>query len=137
MLHYRTAVPRNISAVPSLADTLTVSGGFPCPLPEEEQGRVPAHLEQLADRARGYVAAASSVNTRKAYASDWKHYARLVPPFQSLSPSPQPQIVGLYITACASGTIERGAKTNDLALATRNTKHFEGFGVELFDPWAC
>ncbi|OZA00162.1 MAG: hypothetical protein B7X99_05240, partial [Rhizobiales bacterium 17-65-6] len=29
---------------------------------------LPAHLERLADRARDYVAAASSANTRRAYA---------------------------------------------------------------------
>jgi len=32
--------------------------------------RLPAHLQGLTDRARGYVEAASSQNTRKAYASD-------------------------------------------------------------------
>ena len=41
--------------------------------------RLPAHLEQLADRARDYVEAASSANTRRAYAADWKHFSRLVP----------------------------------------------------------
>lgn len=35
----------------------------------------PAHLASLADRARGYVEAASSANTRKAYASDSKHFS--------------------------------------------------------------
>jgi len=36
---------------------------------------LPAYLAQLAGRARGYVEAASSANTRLAYASDWKHFA--------------------------------------------------------------
>lgn len=36
---------------------------------------LPIHLEGLADRARGYVEAAKSANTRRAYASDWKHFA--------------------------------------------------------------
>ena len=40
-----------------------------------EQPHVPGHLEHLADRARGYVEAASSANTRRAYASDWKQFA--------------------------------------------------------------
>jgi hypothetical protein len=46
-----------------------------------------AHLVSLADRARTYVEAASSANTRKAYASDWKHFSAwcrrsgLTPPF--------------------------------------------------------
>ena len=69
----------------------------PFPLPSH-------HLEQLADRARGYVEAASSANTRRAYASDWKHFAAWCRR-QNLSPlPPEPQIVGLYITACASGS---------------------------------
>ncbi|WP_117196099.1 site-specific integrase, partial [Rhizobium terrae] len=65
---------------------------------------LPAHLESLADRARGYVEAASSANTRRAYAADWKHFAAWCRR-QNLSPlPPDPQVVGLYITACASGS---------------------------------
>jgi hypothetical protein len=59
---------------------------------------LPVHLDRLADRARDCAAAASSVNTRCAYATDWKHFA----PWcrrQGLSPLPDPQIVGLHITA--------------------------------------
>ncbi len=33
------------------------------------------------------------------------------------------------------GMIAATAITHQLTLATRNTKDFEGFGVELFDPW--
>lgn len=33
------------------------------------------HLAGLADRARTYVAAASSANTCKAHAADWKHFS--------------------------------------------------------------
>jgi hypothetical protein len=36
---------------------------------------LPAHLKRLAGRARDYVEAASSANTRRAYASDWKHFS--------------------------------------------------------------
>ncbi len=61
------------------------------------------HLARLADRARTYVEAASSLNTRRAYAADWRQSTgwcrrqglEVVPP--------SPQIIGLYITACASG----------------------------------
>lgn len=38
------------------------------------EDQTPAHLASLADRARGFVEAASSANTRKAYAADWKHF---------------------------------------------------------------
>ena len=33
------------------------------------------------------------------------------------------------------GLIAATAISHGLALATRNTKDFEGFGIELFDPW--
>ena len=64
----------------------------------------PAHLEDLAERARDYVKAASAANTRRAYDSDWKHFAAWCRR-QGLEHLPSdPQIVGLYITACARGT---------------------------------
>lgn len=74
------------------------------PTTTNETERLPGHLQGLADRARDYVEAASSANTRRAYASDWRHFASwcrrqgfsLIPP--------DPQTVGLYITALASGT---------------------------------
>jgi site-specific recombinase XerD len=75
------------------------------------------------DRARGYVAAASSADTRKAYASDWKHFTAWCRR-QNLSPlPPDPQIVGLYITACASdtasGSAGRGMKASSVATIER------------------
>jgi ribonuclease VapC len=38
---------------------------------------VAGNLQDLTDRARGYVEAVSSINTQKAYASDWTWCARL------------------------------------------------------------
>ncbi|ESY46396.1 PIN domain-containing protein [Mesorhizobium sp. RSR380A] len=35
------------------------------------------------------------------------------------------------------GLIAATAIAHELTLATRNTKHFEGFGLELFDPWTA
>ncbi|MER8769527.1 integrase, partial [Mesorhizobium sp. M0960] len=32
-------------------------------------------IEALAGRARDYIEAASSANTRRAYAADWKHFS--------------------------------------------------------------
>jgi integrase len=80
---------------------------------------LPGHLQDLTDRARGYVEAASSINTRKAYASDWKHFSAWCRR-SNLSPlPPQPQTVGLYITACASGSMDRGAKANSVSTIER------------------
>ncbi|MGO6746631.1 site-specific integrase [Rhizobium ruizarguesonis] len=80
---------------------------------------LPAHLQELTDRARGYVEAASSANTRKAYASDWKHFAAWCRR-QNLAPlPPHPQTVGLYITACASGSAERATKANSVSTIER------------------
>lgn len=84
-----------------------------------DQDQTPAHLASLADRARGYVEAASSANTRRAYASDWKHFSAWCRRSNLTPLPPQPQTVGLYITACASGTAERGAKANSVSTIER------------------
>src|SRR5690606_30497670 len=65
--------------------------------------RLPAHLDALATRARDYVEAASSANTRRAYASDWKHFASWCRRQGFVLMPPDPHTVGLYITALASG----------------------------------
>ncbi|MBZ9711154.1 site-specific integrase [Mesorhizobium sp. ESP7-2] len=73
----------------------------------------------MADRARDYVEAASSANTRRAYASDWKHFCAWCRR-QSFDPlPPDPQIVGLYITACASGKVTGDKKPNSVATIER------------------
>ena len=68
-----------------------------------------AHLRELADRARDYVEAASSANTRLAYASDWKHFSGWCRRQRLEVLPPDPQTVGLYITACASGEAKGSA----------------------------
>jgi integrase len=110
-----TASDRDVSAP-------VVSGDSPLPsLVGEDQ--TTAHLAGLADRARGYVEAASSANTRKAYASDWKHFAAWCRRSNLAPLPPHPQTVGLYITACASGsaigTPIRGAKANSVSTIER------------------
>ncbi|HBF32277.1 site-specific integrase [Rhizobium sp.] len=95
-----------------------VSGDSARPSPTE-QAHTPAHLKDLTDRARGYVEAANSTNTRKAYAADWKHFSAWCRR-SNLSPlPPHPQTIGLYITACASGTAERGGKPNSVSTIER------------------
>ncbi len=78
-----------------------------------------AHLDQLADRARSYVEAASSVNTRRAYAADWKHFASWCRRQGVDMLHPDPQTVGLYITACASGKVTGDKKPNSVATIER------------------
>ncbi|WP_245264735.1 site-specific integrase [Aquamicrobium defluvii] len=91
----------------------------PLPVAAKEAERLTGHLEALAGRARDYVEAASSANTRRAYASDWRHFAswcrrqgiELLPP--------DPQVVGLYITACASGKATGDKKPNAVSTIER------------------
>src|SRR5277367_5802025 len=65
----------------------------------------PAHLVALAETARDYAEASSSTNTRKAYASDWRHYSAWTRRQTFTALPPDPQVLGLYIAACASGAI--------------------------------
>ncbi|HEV2897173.1 MAG TPA: site-specific integrase [Pseudaminobacter sp.] len=89
------------------------------PLPAVANPRLPAHLDALAGRARDYVEAASSANTRRAYAADWKHFCAWCRR-QKLDPLPSdPQVVGLYITACASGTATGDKKPNSVSTIER------------------
>ncbi|MBF2714368.1 site-specific integrase [Agrobacterium vitis] len=117
------------SPVPSLS---TAAGGDVCtpqvphdsPLPSPVGvDQTPAHLNSLASRARDYVEAARSANTRKAYASDWKHFSAWCRRLNLAPLPPDPQTVGLYITACASsnavGTPTRGTKTNAVSTVER------------------
>jgi len=117
----RTA-PHDSTAVSADVSGAEVSASFPSPRLDESAG-LSMHLQHLADRARTYVAAASSANTRKAYASDWKHFSAWCRR-QNLSPlPPDPQVVGLYITACASGsavgTATRGRKPDSVSTIER------------------
>lgn len=66
-------------------------------------GRLPGQLGDLAERARGYVEAASSTNTRRAYAADWKNFSDWARRQGFATMPPDPETVGLYITALASG----------------------------------
>ncbi|MER8438190.1 site-specific integrase [Mesorhizobium sp. M1312] len=93
--------------------------GSPPPPPAIADPSVPAHLESLAGRARDYVEAASSANTRRAYAADWKHFCACARR-QGLEVFPaEPQTVGLYITACASGKVTGEKKPNSVATIER------------------
>jgi integrase len=80
---------------------------------------LPAHLEGLAERARDYVKAASSDNTRRAYAADWTHFSAWCRR-QQLSPlAADPQVIGLYLTACASGAAAADRAPNSVSTIER------------------
>ncbi|NNG71934.1 site-specific integrase [Rhizobium laguerreae] len=97
------SAPSDSTPVPDDVSAPQPSAGLPSPLPEAITA-LPAHLERLADQARGYVEAASSPNTRKAYASDWKHFSGWCRRQGLEILPPNPHTVGLYITACAGGS---------------------------------
>ncbi|PRX08518.1 UNVERIFIED_ORG: site-specific recombinase XerD [Martelella mediterranea] len=78
-----------------------------------------ASLAPLVDRARSYVEAASSANTRRAYASDWKHFAGWCRRKGLATMPPDPQTVGLYITALASGETAPRAKPSAVSTIER------------------
>lgn len=78
-----------------------------------------AELEALTDRAREYVEAASSANTRRAYASDWKHFSSWCRRQGMQLLPPDPATVGLYITACASGAATGDKKANAVSTIER------------------
>ncbi|MCZ8548464.1 site-specific integrase [Mesorhizobium qingshengii] len=105
-------------ADPALPPPQTTYGSRP-PSGLEPTPGFPAHLEGLAERARDYVEAASSANTRRAYAADWKHFRAWARRQHLEVLPPDPQVVGLYITACASGMAAGDRKPNSVATIER------------------
>ncbi len=105
------------SAPPATQDA--ASPGDSLPTVPQAQFDLPAHLVPLADRARDYVEAAASANTRRAYAADWAHFGAWCRRQGVPVLPPDPQIVGLYITACASGTASGDRKANSVSTIER------------------
>jgi integrase len=63
-------------------------------------------LDRLVETAKDYASKATADNTNLAYQKDWAHFSswarrRGVDPLGS-TPCPNPQVIGLYITECAS-----------------------------------
>ncbi|WP_018409463.1 tyrosine-type recombinase/integrase [Methylocystis rosea] len=78
------------------------SGGAPL----AERPSAP-HLAALSEKARDYARNARSDNTRRAYDADWRQFAAWLRR-QGLDPlPPEPQTVGLYLTACMEGVLGR------------------------------
>ena len=73
---------------------------------------LPAKLEPLAETARAYARAATSQNTNRAYAADWRDYLRWrARQGLDLAPLADPECVGLYCAAMASGAAGGMART--------------------------
>ena len=134
----RTPGPVGFSAATD-GDVETAENGNPSaemlPPPPQTGSTLPAHLEALADRAREYVEAASAPNTRRAYDADWKHFGSWCRR-QSLDQlPPDPQIVGLYITACASGAATSNRKPAAVSSIERRLSalswHYRQLGERL------
>ena len=85
-----------------------MTGNWSPALSEGEQpseAPLPTIFEPLVETARTYARAARSRSTRRAYAADWRDYLR----WRSrqgldLRPLADPECVGLYLAALASGT---------------------------------
>lgn len=71
---------------------------------------LPAHvagsgtLDRLVDTARDYAIASTAENTNKAYAADWKHFARWCRLKGTDPLPPSPEMIGLYLTDLAAPT---------------------------------
>src|SRR5690606_20336678 len=113
-----SAAPSNMPAGVGDAQNW-LSGGDAPPLPVADAERLPGHLAGLAGQARKYVEAASSANTRRAYASDWKHFAGWCRRQGFSALPPDPRTVGLYITALAAGTGAASADNRSVATIER------------------
>ncbi len=79
----------------------------------------PARLEALVETATAYANAASSENTRSAYAKNWRHFTAWCrrEGFEPLPPSSQ--VIGLYIGTCASGEPRCGVPPLSVATIER------------------
>jgi integrase len=77
-------------------------------------------LDRLVDTARDYARASTAVNTNKAYAADWKHFARWCRLKGTDPLPPSPEMIGLYLTdqaAPTNGSPALSASTMDRRLS--------------------
>src|ERR1700685_3110664 len=77
----------------------------PVAKPPPLASRPSATLQNLAERARDYADASTAKTPRRAYAADWRHYSAWARRHDLPALPPDSQVVGLYISACASGAL--------------------------------
>jgi integrase len=78
---------------------------------------LPARLGSLTEKARDYAKA--SANTQRAYAADWKHYSAWCRRAQLAALPPDPQVIGLYVAAQASGAAAGDRKPSSVGTIAR------------------
>nr|WP_306043945.1 tyrosine-type recombinase/integrase [Mameliella sp. MMSF_3455] len=84
---------------------------------------LPAHvassgtLDRLVDTARGYAEASAAENTNKAYAADWKHFARWCRLKGTDPLPPSPQMIGLYVADLAAPAEQTPSQSADRSLS--------------------
>jgi integrase len=100
-----------------------MTGSQPPAMPDGERpggGSLPAKLEPLVETARAYARAATSKNTNRAYAADWRDYLRWrARQGLDLKALADPECVGLYLAALASGAKGAGGKARTVATIER------------------
>ena len=88
--------------------------------PDRTSIALPAHvagsgtLDRLIENARDYAKASTAENTNKAYAADWRHFARWCRLKGAEPLPPSPEMIGLYLTDLAAPT----GKTPALSVST-------------------
>ncbi len=89
------------SDLPDIIDVVLAMDEEP-PSPTRRSPASPSNVDPLVETARSYARAARSEATQRAYAADWRHFASWCrrSGFQPLPADPQ--VVGLYLSACAS-----------------------------------
>ena len=94
--------------------------------PSQDAIALPAHvagsgaLDRLVDAARDYAKASTTENTNKAYAADWKHFARWCRLKGTEPLPPSAEMIGLYLTdlvAPANGIPALSVSTIDRRLS--------------------
>jgi integrase len=100
-----------------------MTGNQPPAIPDGERpggAPLPQKLEPLIETARAYARAATSKNTNRAYAADWRDYLRWrARQGLDLRPLADPECVGLYLAALASGAKGAGGKARTVATIER------------------
>ena len=74
----------------------------PLALPSQVAGS--GTLDRLVEKARDYAKASTAENTNKAYAADWKHFARWCRLKGTDPLPPSAELIGLYLTDLAAPT---------------------------------